>query len=437
MSHIPNHPISRLYRIWFLLVSSDGQPLKGTSADKVSFPSSDSTPDIADFRVAVKDKYANLLSFVDAPQLKVYENKIDFDGEKDPLKPSQTVDGYGKTVEDALLVLVPPNAQLPTTVQKYADYLKFGYIDKPKTQVLATISKRYSQQLRAVLDIGLPGPCVDLYETVKELPSTITRGVIQKEMNISINGPMSLAQPNILIAIDLDAEKHLFVKLLRMPQTTTSQPTAAKKDAVTAEINTCTTLSKENILGLVKCDVVEVTVCHSEGLDVSPGVWAALKMKRYVSSLIDLPQLSEKLIFRGYSRIFKALRAMHNLGMVHMDVKSDNLFVDDELGWNLGDFGSTRKIGHNVWSHTDVLTPFFLQSTATVIPAMDFVLLCVTIAVELDKDQWKKLCGGQYKVQAHRIKEKLGSIVDVDFKKEVVELFEDSLKTVEKHLQNH
>jgi hypothetical protein len=106
------------------------------------------------------------------------------------------------------------------------------------------------------------------------------------------------------------------------------------------------------------------------------------------------------------------------------------------LKWDLGDFGSTRKIDDTIWTYTEVLNPYVIPPTATVIPAMDFVLLCVTIAIELKKDQWKRLCGQQQKVQEDLIIEKLNSIEDVGFKKEILELFKCSLKLVKEHLQN-
>jgi hypothetical protein len=103
----------------------------------------------------------------------------------------------------------------------------------------------------------------------------------------------------------------------------------------------------------------------------------------------------------------------------------------------LGDFGSTREIGAPVWSYTKVLNPYVIPANATVIPAMDYVLLCVVIAIESQKDQWKNLCGQQQNVQEHLIKERLNAIEDVHFKKEVVELFEENLNIVREHLQRY
>ena len=134
-----------------------------------------------------------------------------------------------------------------------------------------------------------------------------------------------------------------------------------------------------------------VWVNDSEGLNVSTGTWVALKMKRYMSSLADLPQLTEKWLYNGYTRIFQALKEMHKLNKVHMDIKSDNVFVDEYFNWDLGDFGSTREVGSSVWSFTQPLNPYILPIDSTVIPAMDFVLLCVMIAAVLEKGEWKAI----------------------------------------------
>ncbi|KAJ3117384.1 hypothetical protein HDU96_006909 [Phlyctochytrium bullatum] len=244
-----------------------------------------------------------------------------------------------------------------------------------------------------------------------------------------------LENPNIMIAFDLEEGKHLYIKILRIPIRFDSRSDIAKKDAIATEINTCAKLSASGIVGLVKCDPVDVMVKYSEDLDVSPSLWSAIKMKLYMSSLTHIPQLTEKWLYHGFSRILEALKALHKLNLVHMDVKSDNVFVDCDAKWDLGDFGATRHIHSEVWECTEVMNPYQIEKNVRVIPAMDYVLLCVMIAVELKKEDWKQLCGTKQNVQEDLIRAKLNSIEDDNFKKDVVELFEHNLKLVREHLQ--
>ncbi len=99
--------------VWFLLLdAATGEPYKGTTADKVALSS---TADVADFRDAVKAKFSNKLSSVDAGELHVYKNKAAFDkrnaavdeGKEVPLKSSFPLNGLGIAEEDALIVVVP------------------------------------------------------------------------------------------------------------------------------------------------------------------------------------------------------------------------------------------------------------------------------------------------------------------------------------------
>jgi hypothetical protein len=311
-------------------------------------------------------------------------------------------------------------------------------IDQPDKQVLATITSRFTQQLFAVLAIGDPDACAELYRKVKELPATFTRGVIQQDLQVSINGPLSDSQPLILIAADYIARKHLLLKLLRIPEMMDSRPVASRLAAVQKEIETCEILQNARILGLVECDVVYVTVEHSDQIGVSPGVWAAIKMPRYVSALSQCPQAPESFIRAGFHRILKALQAMHNLKLVHMDVKSDNVLVSALMDWDLCDFGSARGVNEQIWTFTKLFQPYDIPSKATVIPEMDLISLCVMIAVELKKDNWhERLCekGDESSVSLERVRSALSAIESAEFKEEVLALFDSCLENVQKHLK--
>ncbi len=87
--------------VWFLLLdSATGLPYKGTTADYVSLAPGSM---IAQFRDAVKAKYSNKLSSVDAGELLVYKNKTAF-GKKEALDPTESLGVLGSK-EDMLVVV--------------------------------------------------------------------------------------------------------------------------------------------------------------------------------------------------------------------------------------------------------------------------------------------------------------------------------------------
>jgi hypothetical protein len=92
-----------------MLVDSNGVPEKGTTVSSI-LRSSLVAPVIDQFRKAVKAKYSNRLSSVDAGKLIVFKNKNAFvEGKEGPLKSSSFLDSHGKTEkeEDMLVVVVP------------------------------------------------------------------------------------------------------------------------------------------------------------------------------------------------------------------------------------------------------------------------------------------------------------------------------------------
>lgn len=80
----------------------------------------------------------------------------------------------------------------------------------------------------------------------------------------------------------------------------------------------------------------------------------ALRMPWYTASLTKLPKLSSAVILRGAKRIEAALQMIHDRGLVHADVKADNVFVDRDGSWHLGDYGSVVRVDEPVWSCTRV-----------------------------------------------------------------------------------
>jgi len=102
--------------VWFVLVNDQGEPYKGTTADKVKISSES---DIADFRDAVHAKNPNILIGIVPAQLLVYSNKAAFD-KGNSLEEDDSIQSYGGSKKDALLVAVPDEFR-PSKKQRQED----------------------------------------------------------------------------------------------------------------------------------------------------------------------------------------------------------------------------------------------------------------------------------------------------------------------------
>ena len=396
---------------------------------------------------AIKAELSNALAQVDAPQLQLYT-----DSNKDQLINTwalfMSLSQEYFTEGGAFVVIGFTSPRPPLNNQPafpsgsplllFKEGLKNSGINTSFPAVEKVVEKVWrSYSWRMIAIAGDATACRSLYEEIKSLPATFTRGIIQRQLNISLNGPIS-GQTLILSACHNVTGVAFIIKLLRPPQLMQSADQDMIKDAVDNEVEASEAVTSARIPGLVMTEAVQVQVTDSTGIDVSEGVWTALKMPYYHFSLINAPALSQHLLQRGFHRLRTALQRMHELQLVHMDVKSDNVFIDGNTGdWFLGDFGSTRKINSPCWTFTEALHPYKLvRFVSNSIPAMDFVSLCVMIAVQMEKTTWKDaLCGDEQTVQEGLIVSRLKTLENVDFRNDIVKTFEENFRLVVDHLE--
>jgi serine/threonine protein kinase len=328
-------------------------------------------------------------------------------------------------------------ALTPPAVIQFQELLKRSRPPiKADMDVIYNIAKMFAAEMQVCVDLQSPSRCHDLYDIVKLIPSTTTRGVIRNQSNIVLNGPVSTEAKNILLGVDIAARRRVLVKIVNVQDTPWSMSREEREEAKSAEVEACTVFTALDVDGLVKCDVVQVDIQSVEDLGVGLGIWQAIKMHDYGISLAKLPQLPEDLIEEGFRRILNALSSVHSAGYVHMDVKSANVFVTTDLLWDLGDFGSARKCGEQCYTWTPELTPYAMSRKFTVIKEMDIVQLCVMIAVELTKEKWgETLLGRDSSVQKHCVLDVLLSIRNKGFQDEIVTLFQKSMTAIEEHIR--
>jgi serine/threonine protein kinase len=112
----------------------------------------------------------------------------------------------------------------------------------------------------------------------------------------------------------------------------------------------------------------------------------AILMPRYSTSVAKSPKFLPRNLLVQFSKLVEALNYMHLKGIVHLDIKADNIFVDAEGEWVLGDFGSCKRIDQIVGSTTP-LYHYERISGQKAKPAFDYYMLLVTLLIELLPDK--------------------------------------------------
>ena len=276
-------------------------------------------------------------------------------------------------------------AAMPT----FIELLKRGGKDRPKQDVLARIRASYAYE--AVMSIDDMDAALELYERVRTLPSTLTKAIVQQQGGVSINGPLSSSNPKLLTGRRTDGQQ-IVAKLLVL-DFDDARPLEVRRAELSGEAKCCTDLAvADHSVALVPHEVVRLDVTADMISQTRrSGAVAALLMPRYLGSVARGPSCSAQVVAREGRRMIDALRFMHRLGYVHMDVKGDNVFFDVNGVWFLGDFGSACEIDSAIRSTTEGFyhSPILRQPAR---PKYDWFMLLVMLLIELgdNKDVWAK-----------------------------------------------
>ena len=71
-------------------------------------------------------------------------------------------------------------------------------------------------------------------------------------------------------------------------------------------------------------------------------------------------KFSTKEIFRCLAHQVMAVMAMHNKNILHRDIKTQNIFIDEKGVHKLGDFGISRELKQDAKAMTACGTPYFM-----------------------------------------------------------------------------
>jgi hypothetical protein len=230
---------------------------------------------------------------------------------------------------------------------------------------------------------------LDLYRTVKELPSTSTVAIIEHESGIMVNGPLNGDMPHLLTASDALGQQ-LMVKILRLQPDMVGVTNKQQANAIAHEAEMVGLLGlNDPLVPFVSARIEVIEIAHDaevmRTVGSASGSFRTLIMPRYVSTVAKSPKFSPHALVIGARRIVSALEFMHSKGVVHLDVKGDNVFVNQAGEWFLGDFGSSRYFSSGCEEHK-VVTSSTMFYPSVIIgkdahPKYDWYMLCVLLCL--------------------------------------------------------
>jgi hypothetical protein len=283
----------------------------------------------------------------------------------------------------------------------------------------------------------------EVYSMYENLPKTFTILAVEKTLQVRLNGPCMGDDKPFLLSANDENDKPAMVKVLRI-EMDSYLDFSLKKVEYLMELEVLTILDFSGSQpGLMKARFIEVKVPRSEtevlngstlipqrikeeaekevlhgstlipqrikeeaekevlhgstlvpqqkkeagGVEVEEyRVVYAILMPRYSTSVAKSPKFLPRNLLVQFSKLVEALNYMHLKGIVHLDIKADNIFVDAEGEWVLGDFGSCKRIDQIVGSTTP-LYHYERISGQKAKPAFDYYMLLVTLLIELLPDK--------------------------------------------------
>jgi hypothetical protein len=105
-----------------------------------------------------------------------------------------------------------------------------------------------------------------------------------------------------------------------------------------------------------------------------------VSMPLYGGTLDDFPKpLENDVVSKMIRQLMIGLQFLHDNGLVHMDVKPSNIFVDQRGDFFLGDFGSVTKIDGKITSTTKTFFPEGVDIGQAATTRHDYWMLAMTV----------------------------------------------------------
>ncbi len=189
-------------------------------------------------------------------------------------------------------------------------------MNRPDENAISRLLHHFPQQMLMMAQAGASSDdAALLYKHALAQPGMQTVLNMVAEHQIAVNGPWLPSHPQLVTGVDLQSKQLLVLKLL--PLCSYEQKIAAQSERHAIETLRLDSLREQS--ALVSCCLVEVciSVQHAKALDMGTGQYQAVKMPRFAAGLVQLPQMSEDILYEGALRLESALQEMYAAKILH------------------------------------------------------------------------------------------------------------------------
>lgn len=210
-----------------------------------------------------------------------------------------------------------------------------------KPEVFSFLETYFLVRFKYLAKYGPREDAVALYDVALTQPGESTVAALRDREHLAIGAPFAVETESAAFFLANDTRSSA-AKIVKFPTHKTWEKEL--KVCQDLKLDTMNLSDPENALTPVR--VCRISKRH--GLDI-----AVMVMPQFVATLVKPPKWIEpEGLVLGAKRIIRALNSIHQAGLVHMDVKGANIFVDQNGAWYLGDFGSCVPVDTPIISYT-------------------------------------------------------------------------------------
>jgi len=261
-----------------------------------------------------------------------------------------------------------------SVVDRFVKLLQQAGVTKPDQAAMKWLVGARYLAMQGFVETNDTNGAVDLYEVAKRLPRSQTARALAEHW--VINGPFG-DQPESSALLRAWRAQDCSPVVIKIPRS------GSRELDSTREISALK--AADPSLRLMSGEALKIELQHEDSkvVRMSPGVFIGIVFPLMSGTLYGIPRACHPSSTLAELReIVRAVEKLHQRGFVHMDITGNNIFLDFQGHWFLGDYGSMVPVNSSIVSYSKQLLCENLGLNDAAKPALfkyDWLMLVATI----------------------------------------------------------